>query len=123
MIKIILSCVLVAAWLVYIGLITYYYYKLKDDFEEFKFTYSLDKRRANLSSSPPPLRKTPEAEKKDQILINILCDIDNITRNKDGKGLTLQEYENIQRYFEIIDKLYTVYNVEAEGVIDYDYQK
>ena len=92
--------------------------------EEFKFTYSMDRRRERyLSSSPPPLRKTPGAEKKDQILINILCDIENITRNKDGKGLTLQEYTNIQRYFEIIDKFYTVYNVEAEGVIDYDHQK
>ena len=119
----IVSCLLVTVWIIYTGITTYYCYKLKNDFEEFKFTYSLDKRRANLSSSPPPLRKTPAAEKKDQILINILCDIENITRNKDGKGLTLQEYINIQRYFEIIDKFYTVYNVEAEGVIDYDHQK
>lgn len=119
----IVSCLLVSAWIVYTGITTYYCYKLKNDFEEFKFTYSLDKRRANLSSSPPPLRKTPAVEKRDQILINILCDIENITRNKDGKGLTLQEYANIQRYFEIIDKFYTVYNVEAEGVIDYDHQK
>ena len=114
MIMKIVSCLLVSAWIVYTGITTYYCYKLKNDFEEFKFTYSLDKRRANLSSSPHPLRKTPADEKRDQILINILCDIENITKNTDGKGLTPQEYANIQRYFEILDEFYTVYKVEAE---------